>query len=156
MGWTDATADQAVHLGPYKGKDDHERVIEVPIEVSSGEVVIGGPEEYANKHIVKMPTRHYRLAAAQIFADPLPASNGTASRPVGGLRALPRADDAPTEHAPYPAWSRSNELMDRFCAGACGPILDGIDSGDGVSFVTHPRRRDDSRGRAPHTRARRR
>ena len=47
--------DVAVHLGPYKGKDDHERVIEVPIEVSSGEVVIGGPEEYPNKHIVKMP-----------------------------------------------------------------------------------------------------
>jgi hypothetical protein len=62
--------DVAVHLGPYKGKDDHERVIEVPIEVSSGEVVIGGPEEYPNKHIVKMRTGHYRLVAAQtVTAD---------------------------------------------------------------------------------------
>jgi hypothetical protein len=57
--------DVAVHLGPYKGKDDHERVIEVPIEVSSGEVVVGGPEEYPNKHIVKVPKGHYRLVAAQ-------------------------------------------------------------------------------------------
>ncbi len=58
-------ADVAVHLGPYKGNDDHERVIEVPIEVSSGEVVVGGPEEYPNKHIVKVPKGHYRLVAAQ-------------------------------------------------------------------------------------------
>ncbi len=57
--------DVAVHLGPYRGKDDHERVIEVPIEVSSGEVVIGGPEEYPNKHVVKLPKGHYRLVAAQ-------------------------------------------------------------------------------------------
>ena len=57
--------DVGVHLGPYKGRDEHERVIEVPIEVSSGEIVIGGPEEYPNKHIVKMPKGHYRLVAAQ-------------------------------------------------------------------------------------------
>ena len=57
--------DVAVHLGPYKPEDEHERVIEVPIEVSSGEVVIGGPEEYPNKHIVKMRKGHYRLVAAQ-------------------------------------------------------------------------------------------
>ena len=57
--------DVTVHLGPYEGKDDHERVIEVPLEVSSGEVVIGGPEEYPNKHIVKVAPGHYRLVAAQ-------------------------------------------------------------------------------------------
>jgi hypothetical protein len=57
--------DMAAYLGPYEGKDDHERVIEVPIEVSSGQVVIGEPEEYPNKHIVKMPKGHYRLVAAQ-------------------------------------------------------------------------------------------
>ena len=42
--------DVAVHLGPYRRKQEHERVIEVPLEVSSGEVVIGGPEEYPNEH----------------------------------------------------------------------------------------------------------
>jgi hypothetical protein len=57
--------DVAVHLGPYQGEDYHERVIEVPIEVLSGEVVIAGPEEYPNKHIVKMAAGHYRLVAAQ-------------------------------------------------------------------------------------------
>ena len=38
-------AEVAVHLGPYKPTNNHERVIEVPLEVPSGEVVIGGPEE---------------------------------------------------------------------------------------------------------------
>lgn len=54
-----------VHLGPYREQAGHERVIEVPLEVSSGEVVIGGPEEYPDKHVVKLPEGHYRLAAAQ-------------------------------------------------------------------------------------------
>ena len=62
--------DVAVHLGPYKVNGGHERVIEVPLEVSSGEVVIGGPEEYPNKHFVKMVNGHYRLVAAQtVTAD---------------------------------------------------------------------------------------
>jgi hypothetical protein len=61
--------DVTVHLGVYEGKDDHERVIEVPIEVPSGEVVIGGPEEYPNKYIVKIPKGHYRLVAAQTVTD---------------------------------------------------------------------------------------
>jgi hypothetical protein len=61
--------DVAVYLGPCKGKDDHERVIEVPIQVSSGEIVIGGPEEYPEKYIVKLPKGHYRLVAAQAVTD---------------------------------------------------------------------------------------
>jgi hypothetical protein len=61
--------DIAVHLGPYEGKDDHERVIEVPMEVTSGEVVIGGPEEFPNKHIFMLPAGHYRLVAAQTVID---------------------------------------------------------------------------------------
>ena len=62
--------DVAVHLGPYNGKVHHERVIEVPIEVSSGEIVIGGPEECPNKYLVKIQSGHYRLVAAQaVTAD---------------------------------------------------------------------------------------
>jgi hypothetical protein len=63
-------AEVSVYLGRYKGNDDHERVIEVPIEVSSGEVVIGGPEEFENKHVLKLSKGHYRLVAAQtVTAD---------------------------------------------------------------------------------------
>jgi hypothetical protein len=61
--------DVAVYLGAHQEKDNHERVIEVPIDLSSGEVVIGGPEEYPNKHIVEMPKGHYRLVAAQMVTD---------------------------------------------------------------------------------------
>jgi hypothetical protein len=57
--------DVVVHLGAYRGRDVHKRAIEVPISVSSGEVVIGGPEEYPNKQVVKLPNGHYRLVAAQ-------------------------------------------------------------------------------------------
>jgi hypothetical protein len=57
-------ADMVVHLGPYKRKDEHQRVIEVPIEVS-GEVVIAGPEEIENKNVVKVAKGAYRLVAAQ-------------------------------------------------------------------------------------------
>jgi RHS repeat-associated protein len=62
-------AEVSVHRGPYKGNDEHERVIEVPIEVSSGEVVIGGPEELENKHVLRLPKGHYRLVAAQMLTD---------------------------------------------------------------------------------------
>jgi competence protein J (ComJ) len=57
--------DVTVYLGPYKGRSNYERVIEVPIEVLSGEVVVGGPEEHPNQHIVKLPGGYYRLVAAQ-------------------------------------------------------------------------------------------
>lgn len=58
--------DVAVHYGPYKPKDEHERVIEVPLEVPSGAVVIAGPEEFENEHIVRLAKGHYRLVAAQV------------------------------------------------------------------------------------------
>jgi Competence protein J (ComJ) len=60
-----------VHLGPYEGRDDHLRVIEVPFEVSSGEVVVGGPEEFPVKpeRVFQLPKGHYRLAAAQTVTD---------------------------------------------------------------------------------------
>jgi hypothetical protein len=60
-----------VHLGPYEGRDEHTRVIEVPFEVSSGEVVVGGPEEFpvAPERVFQLPNGHYRLVVAQAVTD---------------------------------------------------------------------------------------
>ena len=60
-----------VHVGPYEGRDDHTRVIEVPFEVSSGEVVVGGPEEFPVKpeRVFQLPKGHYRLVAAQAVIE---------------------------------------------------------------------------------------
>jgi hypothetical protein len=53
------------------GTDEHARVIEVPFEVSSGEVVVGGPEEFPVKpeRVFQLPKGHYRLVAAQAVTD---------------------------------------------------------------------------------------
>lgn len=61
--------DVAVHFGPYQERREHERVIVVSLHVTSGEVVIGGPEEYPNKNSLKVANGHYRLAAAQRISD---------------------------------------------------------------------------------------
>jgi hypothetical protein len=63
--------DVLVHLGPYEGRDEHTRVIEVPFDVSSGEVVVGGPEEFPVKpeRVFHLPKGHYRLVAAQAMTD---------------------------------------------------------------------------------------
>lgn len=60
-----------VHLGPYEGRDEHTRVVEVPFEVSSGEVVVGGPEEFPVKpeRVFQLPKGPYRLVAAQAVTD---------------------------------------------------------------------------------------
>jgi hypothetical protein len=60
-----------VHLGPYEGRDEHTRVVEVPFEVSSGEVAVGGPEEFPVKpeRVLQLPKGHYRLVAAQAVTD---------------------------------------------------------------------------------------
>ena len=60
-----------VHLGPYEGRDEHTRVVEVPFEVSSGEVTVGGPEEFPVKpeRVFQLPKGHYRLVAAQAVTD---------------------------------------------------------------------------------------
>jgi len=60
-----------VHRGPYEARDDHTRVIEVPFEVWTGEVVVGGPEEFPVKpeRVFQLPKGHYRLVAAQTVAD---------------------------------------------------------------------------------------
>jgi len=60
------TADLVVHLGPYVSASRHQRVIEVPLQVSSGKVVVCGPEESgAEEHVVSVESGPYRLVAAQ-------------------------------------------------------------------------------------------
>lgn len=60
-----------VYLGAYKARNEHTRVIEVPFEVSSGDVVIAGPEEFPVKSqcVLPLPKGHYRLVAAQVVTD---------------------------------------------------------------------------------------
>ena len=56
--------DVCVYLAPYEQLTEHQRVIEIPLEISSGEAVICGPEE-PDEQVVKMQKGHYRLVAAQ-------------------------------------------------------------------------------------------
>lgn len=60
----------SVHMGPYEGREDHERVVAVPLEVPSGEVVVVGPEEFEDTRVVTLAAGHYRLTVAQaVLAD---------------------------------------------------------------------------------------
>lgn len=60
-------ADVMVHMGPYDMREPYERVISVPIELSSGEVAIEGPEDdLEGQRFVNMDSGHYRLTAAQL------------------------------------------------------------------------------------------
>lgn len=62
-------AEFVVHLGRYVESSDYARVIQVPFEVTTGEVSIGGPDEYPNEHSVPIPNGHYTLVAAQAVTD---------------------------------------------------------------------------------------
>lgn len=59
------------HLGKYEGRDEHLRVIEVPFEVASGEVVVGGPEQFpvTSDRTFQLPVGSYRMTAAQAVID---------------------------------------------------------------------------------------
>lgn len=54
-----------VHEGPYQPSAYPERVIEVPFQVSSEEVVVAGPEEFDDVRMVKVAKGDYRLTVAQ-------------------------------------------------------------------------------------------
>ena len=56
-------------LAPYAPAEAHARVIEVPLEVVSGDVVIAGPEEFDDTRIVKLRPGPYRLTVAQTVVD---------------------------------------------------------------------------------------
>jgi len=58
-------ADVAVIHGAYRPREEYERVIEVPFRVTSGKVIVGGPEETEDKRMIELPPGDYRLTAAQ-------------------------------------------------------------------------------------------
>jgi hypothetical protein len=62
-------AELSVNFEAYRHVERHERVIEVPFEVVSGSVTIGGPEEYPNDRVISAPRGYYRLTAAQTTLD---------------------------------------------------------------------------------------
>jgi len=58
-------ADVAVIHGAYRPREEYERVIEVPFRVTSGKVIVGGPEETEDERVIELPPGDYRLTAAQ-------------------------------------------------------------------------------------------
>jgi hypothetical protein len=58
-------ADVAVAHGAYQGKEEYERVIAVPFLITSGQVIVEGPEEARPERNVSLPAGNYRLVAAQ-------------------------------------------------------------------------------------------
>jgi hypothetical protein len=58
-------ADVAVMQGAYRPTEEYERVIEVPFRVTSGRVIVGGPEEMEDERMIELPPGDYRLTATQ-------------------------------------------------------------------------------------------
>lgn len=58
-------ADVAVSRNAYHPQREYQRVIAVPFLVTSGKVVVDGPEETSVERSVTLPPGHYRLVAAQ-------------------------------------------------------------------------------------------
>jgi hypothetical protein len=58
-------ADVAVARSAYQGKEEYERVIAVPFLVTSGKVIVEGPEETKSERSFSLPAGNYRLLAAQ-------------------------------------------------------------------------------------------
>jgi Competence protein J (ComJ) len=63
-------AEVTVTRGAYTPRETYQRVIEVPIEVQSGTVIVSGPEEFDDDRTTDMPSGSYRLTVAQaVVAD---------------------------------------------------------------------------------------
>lgn len=58
-------ADATVSIGAYEPQPEHERAVSVPFLVTSGEVLVEGPEEFDVARSVALPPGNYRLIAAQ-------------------------------------------------------------------------------------------
>lgn len=58
-------ANVAVNLGSYEPQPDYERVVAVPFLVTSGKVLVEGPEETEVERNLTLPPGNYRLVAAQ-------------------------------------------------------------------------------------------
>ena len=59
-------ADLTVGRGPYVPRQPYIRVISVPFLVTSGNVLVEGPEENGNGCLIRIPPAHYRLTAASV------------------------------------------------------------------------------------------
>jgi hypothetical protein len=62
-------ADVAVRLASYQPQQQYERVVAVPFHVTSGRVVVDGPEESRVERGMDLPQGHYRLVAASGSAE---------------------------------------------------------------------------------------
>ena len=63
-------ADAEVRREGYQPQREYQRVIAVPFRVTSGKVVVEGPEETTVERSISLPPGHYRLVAAQyVTAD---------------------------------------------------------------------------------------
>jgi len=63
-------ADVTINIGKYEPHPDHQRVIAVPFLITSGRVLVEGPEETDAERNFTMPPGNYRLVAAQhVTAD---------------------------------------------------------------------------------------
>jgi len=58
-------ADVSVSHAGYQPQQEYQRAIAVPFRVTSGKVLVDGPEETTVERIVTLPAGHYRLIAAQ-------------------------------------------------------------------------------------------
>jgi len=58
-------ADVAIAGSAYQPQKEYERVIAVPFLVTSGKVIVEGPEETETERNVRLPPGDYRLIAAQ-------------------------------------------------------------------------------------------
>jgi hypothetical protein len=58
-------ADVAVARSAYQSGEGYERVIAVPFLVTSGQVIVEGPEETKPERSIALPPGNYRLVAAQ-------------------------------------------------------------------------------------------
>jgi hypothetical protein len=63
-------ADLVVTCGAYQPREEYQRVIAVPFRVTSGNVIVEGPEEIETERKIELQPGNYRLIAAQrVTAD---------------------------------------------------------------------------------------
>ena len=53
------------YSGSYENTAQDQRVIEIPMRIPSGAVIVGGPEEFENARRLTLASGDYRLVAAQ-------------------------------------------------------------------------------------------
>jgi hypothetical protein len=58
-------ADVSLRRGPFQPSETYERVIAVPFVVSTGRVIVDGPEEIKIGRAIELPVGNYQIVAAQ-------------------------------------------------------------------------------------------